>query len=246
MGDRRLSSQAAVASALRGWQDYHMDDRGWADIAYQIAVDQAGRAWTLRGLTTRSAANGDEDVNSRYGAILLVIGDTEPLSAALKATVRGVVADFRKYYPAGTLIRPHSAIRPAPTSCPGDLARAAINRGEFTPHTEDDVTPEQLAAILAGSAAATAAANKAAAAAVAATAAAKDAGQAAVNGAEAAGRRWALYVLRYGLQTEDERSHAREVYETRRKAGDSEEQAMAAAAAVLQPLDDTLEQVQGK
>jgi hypothetical protein len=42
-----IHSQAAVASALRGWQNYHMDDRGWSDIAYQIAVDQAGRAWTL-------------------------------------------------------------------------------------------------------------------------------------------------------------------------------------------------------
>ncbi|HEY9418130.1 MAG TPA: hypothetical protein VIQ30_25500, partial [Pseudonocardia sp.] len=46
-----ISSQDAVASALRGWQDYHMDGRGWSDIAYQVAVDQAGRAWTLRGLS---------------------------------------------------------------------------------------------------------------------------------------------------------------------------------------------------
>ena len=62
-----IHSQAAVASALRGWQDYHMDTRGWSDIAYQVAVDQSGRAWTLRGLRTQSGANGNNDVNERYG-----------------------------------------------------------------------------------------------------------------------------------------------------------------------------------
>ena len=140
-----IHSKAAVASALRGWQDYHMDTRGWSDIAYQVAVDQAGRAWTLRGLRTQSGANGDTDVNERYGAILLILVTGEQPSAAMKATTRGVIADFRRIYPRGTAIRPHSAVRPEPTDCPGDPARAAIARGEFTPgHSEDDMTPAQM------------------------------------------------------------------------------------------------------
>ena len=145
-----IHTQAAVASALRGWQDYHMTPpphgRGWSDIAYQVAVDQAGRAWTLRGLRTQSGANGDNDVNERYGAILLVLVTGEQPSAAMKATTRAVIADFRKLYPRGTAIRPHSAVRPEPTDCPGDPARAAIARGEFTPgHSEDDdMTPAQM------------------------------------------------------------------------------------------------------
>jgi hypothetical protein len=141
-----IHTQAAVASALRGWQDYHMDTRGWSDIAYQVAVDQSGRAWTLRGLRTQSGANGDNDVNERYGAILLVLVTGEQPSAAMKATTRAVIADFRKLYPRGTAIRPHSAVRPEPTDCPGDPARAAIARGDFTPgHSEDDdMTPAQM------------------------------------------------------------------------------------------------------
>ncbi|TDO69604.1 hypothetical protein EV651_101649 [Kribbella sp. VKM Ac-2571] len=140
-----IHTKAAVASALRGWQDYHMDTRGWSDIAYQVAVDQAGRAWTLRGLRTQSGANGDNDVNERYGAILLILVTGEQPSAAMKATTRGVIADFRRIYPRGTAIRPHSAVRPEPTDCPGDPARAAIARGEFTPgHSEDDMTPAQM------------------------------------------------------------------------------------------------------
>jgi hypothetical protein len=146
-----IHSQAAVASALRGWQDYHMDTRGWSDIAYQVAVDQAGRAWTLRGLRTQSGANGNNDVNERYGAILLVLVTGEQPTAALKATTRAVIADFRNLYPRGTAIKPHSAVRPDPTDCPGPAARAAIARGEFTPgNVEDDLpyTQAQLRAMM--------------------------------------------------------------------------------------------------
>lgn len=139
-----ISSQSAVASALRGWQNYHMDVRGWSDIAYQVAVDQAGRAWTLRGPRTRSGANGDADVNRRYGALLLILAPGEQPSEAMKATVRGVIADFREIFPKGTLIRPHSAVRPADTDCPGDAARAAIARGDFTPRASSTPIPPEV------------------------------------------------------------------------------------------------------
>lgn len=145
-----IHTQAAVASALRGWQDYHMDGRGWSDIAYQVAVDQAGRAWTLRGLHAQSGANGDNDVNERYGAILLVLVTGEEPSEAMKATVREVIADFRDIYGQDAdAIRPHSAVRPEPTDCPGPAARAAIARGDFTPSPlaapqEDQMTPAQM------------------------------------------------------------------------------------------------------
>ncbi|TDD26550.1 hypothetical protein E1218_13120 [Kribbella turkmenica] len=139
-----IHSQAAVASALRGWQKFHMDDRGWSDIAYQVAVDQAGRAWALRGLRVQSGANGNADLNERYGAILLVLVTGEQPTAAMKATTRGVIADFRRIFPRGTAIRPHSAVRPDGTDCPGPAARAAIARGDFTPTSEDVMTPAQM------------------------------------------------------------------------------------------------------
>lgn len=136
MGARRLFKAADVAEALRGWQDYHMRVRGWSDIAYQVAVDQAGRAWTLRGLRTQSGANGNQDVNERYGAILLVVGTGEEPTPALIATTAAVLADFRRIYPHGTAVKPHSAVRPAGTDCPGDEVRALIEAGAFEPgHT---------------------------------------------------------------------------------------------------------------
>lgn len=151
MEDRRLYSSAAVASALRGWQAYHMDDKGWSDIAYQVAVDQAGRAWTLRGLRTQSGANGNNDVNERYGAILLIVGTGEEPTAELIATTREVIRDFRGIYPGGTAIKPHSAVRPEPTDCPGNAVRALITARAFEPgrpttdtNQEDEMTPAQM------------------------------------------------------------------------------------------------------
>jgi len=135
MGKRHLFAKDDVADALWGWQDYHMNGRGWSDIAYQVAVDQAGRVWNLRGLTTRSGANGDAEVNEEYGAILLVLGDDEAPTGALINSTRLVIADFRRLYPKATAIKPHSAVRPAGTKCPGDPVRALIAAGQFEPRT---------------------------------------------------------------------------------------------------------------
>lgn len=128
------AGKARVASALRGWQNYHMDDRGWSDIAYQIAIDQVGRAWTLRGLNIRSAANGDATVNKLYGAFLLILAPGEQPSAAMKAAVKNVIRDFRARMPhASATPKGHKDVRAAGTDCPGPLAYAAIQHGDFTP-----------------------------------------------------------------------------------------------------------------
>lgn len=146
MGNSRVIDKDDVARRLRGWQDYHMDAKDWSDIAYQVAVDQAGRAWTLRGLRTQSGANGDNEVNEDYGAILLIVGTGEHPTPAMIETTREVIADFRAIYPRGTAIKPHSAVRPEPTDCPGDQVRALITAGAFNPatHTEDEMTPAQM------------------------------------------------------------------------------------------------------
>jgi hypothetical protein len=134
-----------VASALRGWQNYHMDTKGWSDIAYQIAIDQAGRAWTLRGLNIRSGANGDATVNKLYGAFLLILAPGEQPSAAMKKTVQGVIADFQKRFPkASATPKGHRDVRAEGTDCPGDLAYAAIRRGDFTPGKITEVQEDDM------------------------------------------------------------------------------------------------------
>lgn len=121
-----------------------MDGRGWSDIAYQVAVDQWGRAWILRGLTVQSAANGNEALNERYGALLLVLVKGERPTEAMLSTARGVIADFRDHYPNGRLIKGHGEIRPDGTDCPGAATRAAIDAGKLTPNTEPPEDDMQL------------------------------------------------------------------------------------------------------
>jgi hypothetical protein len=127
-----------VAAALRGWQAFHMDGRGWSDIAYQRAFSQDGDTWELRGLRTQSGANGDNAANETYGAFLLILVKGEEPSAAMKAAVRASVLEFRKIYGNDAAeIRPHSAVRGGGTDCPGPQAKAAIARGDFEPWTDE-------------------------------------------------------------------------------------------------------------
>lgn len=127
-----------VDDALRGWQNYHMDDRGWSDIAYQVAVDQWGRAWTLRGIRTQSGANGSTEVNEDYGAVLLVLVQDEEPTEAMKATVRAVMADYRAIFPNWRDVVGHFQIRPEGTDCPGPAAKRALAAGEFNPTIEEN------------------------------------------------------------------------------------------------------------
>lgn len=123
----------AVMAALRGWQRYHMNTRGWSDIAYQIAVDQDGNTYDLRGLRTQSAANGDTDVNERFGAVLLVVAPGEPLTPELVAAARRVVRRHRQLFPSSKLLVGHSQIRPDGTECPGPVVSRALDGGLFRP-----------------------------------------------------------------------------------------------------------------
>lgn len=132
-----IHAVADVMAALRSWQRAHMapgglgDPDGASDIAYQIAVDQAGNTYGLRGLRYRSAANGGTDVNRRFGAFLLVVGTRETPTPALIRTVRARVRAHRNLFPQSHLIVGHRDIRPDPTQCPGDQIGDLIEAAAF-------------------------------------------------------------------------------------------------------------------
>lgn len=125
--------RAQVAQALRAWQRYHQGTHGWSDIAYQEAWDQDGNVWTLRGFGTQSGANGNTDLNERFGAVLLVLAPGEAPSPAMLETGRRRVATFRKRYPGARRLVGHGQIRPGGTACPGPHVLAALRAGAFEP-----------------------------------------------------------------------------------------------------------------
>lgn len=111
---------------------YHVKNNGWSDIAYNLAVDNAGRIWDLRGLGHLSAANGDEDVNMKYLAIVALIGEGQKPTPEMLIGIRKAVRMCRIRYPRRCKeIVGHRDIRPEPTTCPGRRLYAEIGAGTF-------------------------------------------------------------------------------------------------------------------
>ncbi len=133
-----LGNPERVMSALRAIQAAHMNTDqiakgGASDIAYQVAIDQQGNSYRLRGLRFRSAANGSREVNEAFGAVLLVLADGEQPTPEMVKAVRGRVARFRTIFPNGRDLVGHGDIRPGGTECPGPAVRRLLAAGRFEP-----------------------------------------------------------------------------------------------------------------
>lgn len=135
-------SQADMARRLEGYRRFHVNGRGWTDIAYQAGIDQDGRVWDLRGVEHESAANGDQAVNLTYLAVLFLIGPGETPSPELRAAFTDWRERTLKRYPTATRIVGHRDIRPhGGTACPGPITEHLIQTDALL---EDDVaTPRE-------------------------------------------------------------------------------------------------------
>lgn len=120
-------SEADTAARLEGYRHYHVNGRGWKDIAYNVAVDQRGNVWTLRGVSRQAGANGTTAGNRAYGAILMLIGNDEAPSAAMIAGTLYAARLWDVRYDGVRFMRPHSYF--VRTPCPGKPARRLLNDG---------------------------------------------------------------------------------------------------------------------
>lgn len=131
----QLPTLAATASRLRAWRDYHVNVKGWSDIAYQVAIDQAGRILVLRGLSKRSAANGDAAANSAFGACLLILGDKEAPSPAMLVGFHRLYVDAWRARGGNAKVATHNDVRRhyglGGTDCPGQKVTELIHAGRL-------------------------------------------------------------------------------------------------------------------
>lgn len=132
----------AVATFLRSVLRFHTVTRGWSDIAYQWAVDNAGTRWELRGWRRQSAANGDQAVNRRFGAVLAIVGQGQLATPELLDGLRAAVVDFRSVYPSATRIVTHNDVRPDPTACPGPQLTRLVHGGQLDPRRHPPAGPK--------------------------------------------------------------------------------------------------------
>lgn len=68
------------ADTVRGIQRFHMDVRGWSDIAYGEVVCPHGYVFEGRGPARRSAANGTATLNYRHEAIACISAPACPVT----------------------------------------------------------------------------------------------------------------------------------------------------------------------
>lgn len=127
------AERASVARFLEGIRRYHVNTHGWSDIAYQYAVDQAGRRWRCRGWHLRSAANGSTAANARWGAVVALIGQGQHPTDAMLRGLAEARQDFRAAHPTGTRLATHNDVRPEPTACPGPDLTSWVHHGGHAP-----------------------------------------------------------------------------------------------------------------
>ena len=133
---------AAEAAVLRSWQRFHIDDRGWQDIAYNYAIGQSSKLYRLRGENRAGATRGDHDrdgipENHEARAVVFILGGSQQPTESALDTFRSLwaadpmpVIGHRDVFLEGT--------GGTSTQCPGNwLAEWIDQKGYRMPDTHD-------------------------------------------------------------------------------------------------------------
>jgi hypothetical protein len=123
----------SVKRFLQGIQNFHMNTRGWPDIAYSWCVDSVGRIWELRGWAVAGAHTLNHNWDSH--AIFLPLGGNQTPTKEQIASCKIVIAEHNRRFGAG-FVKGHQDA-PNSTSCPGPVVLPMVRRGDFNP------TPQQ-------------------------------------------------------------------------------------------------------
>jgi hypothetical protein len=128
------ADHARCAGRVRGIQRYHMESKGWLDVAYSQLVCVHGYVFVGRGFAIRTAANGTTAANGAYFAICVLGNDTEgraDLTRPARHALGELIRAYHRRYPRARRVRPHSAF--VATECPGRELRAYIDRRGWLP-----------------------------------------------------------------------------------------------------------------
>jgi hypothetical protein len=138
------ADHARCAGRVRGIQAFHLDNRGWSDIAYSYLACKHGFVFEGRGLGTRTAAQGTNAGNDGYHAVCFLGDDTanrDDVTDAGRQAIREAVKHCNAWARVAE-VRPHSSFKA--TSCPGDDLRGWIAKGmPIQPSEEDDLTDDE-------------------------------------------------------------------------------------------------------
>jgi hypothetical protein len=134
-----LRTNRDAPARARAHQRFHMDDRGWADLAYHFLVDANGHVYEGRPVT----AVGDTGTNYDPSGHLLVCAEgdfnRQGVSEAQVAAVADVLAWGAVTFGVdASTIRGHRDWAPS-TTCPGDAFYPLISGGTLEQAVRDRV-----------------------------------------------------------------------------------------------------------
>jgi hypothetical protein len=102
---------------VRGIQRFHMDERGWADIAYNWLVDDNGTIWEGRGWHVQGGATKGRN---RTSIAICYLGNADKLAPSIgaKHSINTLIAEATEMMGVQT-VRGHREAPGASTQCPG-------------------------------------------------------------------------------------------------------------------------------
>jgi hypothetical protein len=127
MNSDEQADHRKCAGRVRAMQRYHMDSRGWLDVAYNHILCRHGYVFVGRGFGIRSAANGTKASNDRYFAVCFLGDDTAgraDVTPKAYAALGELLRSYDRRIQRAMVVRPHSDF--VATSCPGDELRRYI------------------------------------------------------------------------------------------------------------------------
>ena len=128
---------------VRQIQAYHMDGKGWSDIAFNFLACPHGYVFEGRGLNRRSSANGTWDANTWWYAVQCMWGSKSgSVPEALLTAGRDAIDYCRLKGGAGPELRGHRDLHE--TDCPGDQLYAWAHKGAPRPAVPTDTTGDDM------------------------------------------------------------------------------------------------------
>lgn len=124
---RTVWDHSVCPRLVRGIQNFHMDSRGWVDIAYNFIVCPHGFIFEGRGFNVCNAANGTNSGNKTSHAVMWLSGQNNPFTEQEKLGFVGAVKLISENTAA-----PYKAVGHRDhksTDCPGDERYGWIKHG---------------------------------------------------------------------------------------------------------------------
>lgn len=112
---------------VRGIQDFHMDGRGWSDIAYNFVECPHGFTFEGRGLNVINGANGTNEGNRTSHAVMCLAGENNPFPDVEKMGFRECVMYIANNTAAPEGCKGHRDHKS--TACPGDARYEWVHQG---------------------------------------------------------------------------------------------------------------------